>query len=218
MGKISSHHIKQAEVYTRPIYERDHSGHDWDHIQRVRKTALFLCQENPKADKAAIELIALLHDIGDPKIHNSSELGKKALQLAIDHLSLNSESKQELRDAIHSISFNGGHEKKLPSIEASYVRDADRLDAMGAIGVARAFVYSGHKGTKMFDDQSSFRTAMTEAEYRLQPSTPIHHFYEKLFKLKDLMVTEEGKKLAQERHQFMEAFVSQFLKEWNGQS
>lgn len=216
MNSITLNHIQLAEAYARPIYERDHSGHDWDHIQRVRRTALFICQEEKCENLNGVDLIALLHDTGDPKLHKTISQAEEVLKKVVSRLTLPAETEHLLIDSIKAVSFNGGHEKRLPGIEAAIVRDADRLDAMGAIGIARAFAYGGSKGSRLYDEDIHIRHSMTEEEYRANQSTSLHHFYEKLFKLKDRMATESGKKLAADRHHYMEGFVRQFLIEWKG--
>ncbi|TDL34794.1 HD domain-containing protein [Jeotgalibacillus sp. S-D1] len=216
MNTFTLNHIHLAEAYARPFFERDHSGHDWDHIQRVRRTALFLCQEEKCENLYGVDLIALLHDAGDPKLHNTISQADDALKKIVSRLDLSADAGHFLIDSIKAVSFNGGHEKKLTGIEAAIVRDADRLDAIGAIGIARAFAYGGSRGSKLYDEEINIRHSMTEHEYRTNQSTSIHHFYEKLFKLKDRMITESGKKLAEDRHRYMEGFVKQFLKEWKG--
>ena len=218
MNSITVQHIEIAEILVRPYFELDHSGHDWDHIQRVKRTALFICQQENNRNQNAVELISLLHDVADPKLNDSYESGQDALNTVLAKLSLTKDIKQLLKESINSISFNGGHELDLPCPEAAIVRDADRLDAIGAIGIARTFAYGGSKGARMFDSTIKVREDMTEAEYRTGTSSSIHHFYEKLLKLKDLMITESGKELAKERHQFMEDYLKQFLKEWKGKA
>ena len=218
MNTINKQHILTAEAYVRPFFERDHSGHDWGHIQRVRRNALFICKQESCQNPQAVELISLLHDVSDLKLHETYEVGQNALEKVLKELSFTRETELLVKEAIVSVSFNGGHEKSLPCPEAAIVRDADRLDAIGAIGIARTFAYGGSRGAKMYDDEIRIRENMTEKEYRSETSTTVHHFYEKLLKLKNLMVTETGEKLAHERHQFMESYLKQFLKEWKGQA
>ncbi|KIL47996.1 HD domain-containing protein [Jeotgalibacillus campisalis] len=215
---IHPEQIAAAENCIRPFFERDHSGHDWDHIQRVRRTALFLCRQEGHPNERAVELLALLHDVGDDKLYASNEEAQKALASVLSSLKLNASNEESLRQDIHCISFSGGHESKQLSKEAAIVRDADRLDAIGAIGIARAFTYGGLIGSKFYHEDISVRECMTKEAYRTEESTVINHFYEKLLKLKDLMVTDSGKKAAQLRHDYMQEFVTQFIKEWKGQA
>ncbi|PPA71763.1 phosphohydrolase [Jeotgalibacillus proteolyticus] len=214
---INKSHILLAEKNIRPFFERDHSGHDWDHIQRVRRTALFLCEKEGCSNFYTVDLIALLHDAGDVKLHPDENKAEQALKDAVLSIGLSGQLYEDIITAVQSVSFNGGNEKPLPSLEAAIVRDADRLDAIGAIGIARAFAYGGAKGAKLYDKDVMVRQTMSEKEYRAAPAATINHFYEKLFKIKDLMVTEAGKKEAIKRHKVMKSFVEQFLIEWKGQ-
>ncbi|KIL44137.1 HD domain-containing protein [Jeotgalibacillus soli] len=216
MNTITPQQLLKAEQFIRPFFERDHSGHDWHHIDRVRRTALFICEKECCNQKTAVELIALLHDVGDPKLHVTPKDGKNALNKVYSHIGLTIDVRKEMNEAIEAVSFKGGNETLLPSQESAIVRDADRLDAIGAIGIARTFAFGGSNGLPLYDPFIQPRQDMTEEEYRLNQSTTIHHFYEKLLKLKDLMVTQTGKELAMERHHFMKIFLNQFFKEWKG--
>ncbi|MDG5470581.1 HD domain-containing protein [Jeotgalibacillus sp. ET6] len=212
--KLLPEHIAAAENCIRPFFERDHSGHDWDHIQRVRRTALFLCKEEGCSDELTVDLIALLHDVGDDKLYSSQEEAQSALQSVLQQIQLDDEYLKFILEAVQCISYSGGCTQKQIPIEAAIVRDADRLDAMGAIGIARAFTYGGAIGSRFHDEKIQVRHEMTKEAYRTEKSTVINHFHEKLLKLKDLMLTDSGKKAANHRHKYMEEFVKQFLKEW----
>ena len=131
-------------------------------------------------------------------------------------LDLTDEQRQHIRDIIASVSFNGGNELQAKTIEAKIVRDADRLDAIGAVGIARTFAYGGAKGRKLYDDAEEVRTDMSVEQYRTKSTASVTHFYEKLLLLKDLMVTEKGKQMAEERHAFMVSFLEQLQKERDG--
>ena len=151
----------------------------------------------------------LLHDVSDKKYTDSKEQEEQL----IAELPVSEEKKQHIRDCIAQVSFNGGNELEATSMEAKIVRDADRLDAIGAIGIARTFAYGGAKGRKLYDKDEEARINMSESEYRQKNTSSVTHFYEKLLLLKDLMVTEKGKQMALERHQFMESFLKQLQHE-----
>ncbi|MGG3913704.1 HD domain-containing protein [Rossellomorea vietnamensis] len=202
--------------YLKQEYIGESTGHDWYHLERVRKQALRIAREEQVSHTYIIELAALLHDVPDEKFTGEEE-GKKKLDHILMNLTLTEGDMTILKSIIYSISYKGGHEAELTTIEAKIVRDADRLDAIGAIGIARTFAYGGRKGRVMYDPDFQVREHMTLEEYRNGESSSIHHFHEKLLKLKDLMCTETGRILAEERHEFMVRFLEQFNKEWTGQ-
>jgi uncharacterized protein len=208
--------IEKTEQYVRSLLENDASGHDWWHIDRVRRIGVSLAKKE-YADEFIVEMAALLHDIADEKIAGSEEKGFKIVSEWLDQMQLTNREKEQIHDVISSVSFKGGHGKKPNTIEGMVVQDADRLDAIGAIGIARTFMYAGNRGHLMYDPDLPYREKMTKEEYRQGRSTAINHFYEKLLKLKDLMNTESAKQMASERHEFMEQFLQQFYKEWDGQ-
>jgi uncharacterized protein len=196
----------------------DSTGHDWHHIERVCRNALNIAEKEEAGDRFIIEMAALLHDIPDEKLNITKEAGEKKLTDFLDSLELGQRTEDQILDIIGSISFKGGKNTVLSSVEAKIVQDADRLDALGAIGIARTFAYGGKKGQAMYDPEIEVRENMTEEEYRKGKSSSVHHFYEKLLKLKNLMNTDTAKEMAEERHQYMEQFLQQFYHEWNGQS
>ncbi len=193
----------------RGIYEQFDASHDFQHIERVYQNALAILHTEPEADAEVVKIAVLLHDVSDKKYTDSKEQENKL----IAELSLSEEKKQHIRDCIAQVSFNGGNELEATSIEAKVVRDADRLDAIGAIGIARTFAFGGAKGRKLYDEEEDARTDMTEEEYRSKNTSSVTHFYEKLLLLKDLMITEKGKQMANERHQFMVQFLEQLQNE-----
>ena len=193
----------------RGIYEQFDASHDFQHIERVYQNALAILHTEPEADAEVVKIAVLLHDVSDKKYTDSKEQENKL----IAELSLSEEKKQLIRDCIAQVSFNGGNELEATSIEAKIVRDADRLDAIGAIGIARTFAFGGAKGRKLYDEEENARTDMTEEEYRSKNTSSVTHFYEKLLLLKDLMITEKGKQMANERHQFMVQFLEQLQNE-----
>lgn len=210
--------IKMVETFVRNEFETDFSGHDWHHIDRVRKNARLIWEKEKNGDWFIIEMAALLHDIPDEKMNESEEAGWSKLGAFLESLELEKDIVRRIEECIESVSFKGGRKIELTSVEAEIVQDADRLDALGAIGIARTFAYGGKKGHPIFEPGLSVREEMTIAEYRTGNSSSINHFYEKLLKLKDKMNTVHARELAEERHHFMEAFLAQFYREWNGQA
>ncbi|MRX55807.1 HD domain-containing protein [Bacillus idriensis] len=206
---------ENIEKFVKVRLETEGTGHDWLHIDRVRRTALNLAKKY-SCDLTIIELSALLHDLIDDKMSDDIRMKTDEVANLLREEGLDSDSIQEVLTIISTISFKGGKKRSVSSIEAQIVQDADRLDAMGAIGIARVFSYGGSKGNLIYDPSIPTRDSMTYEEYRTIKSTSINHFYEKLLKLKDLMNTEEGKMLAQQRHQFMVDYLSQFFLEWEG--
>ncbi|MBD8520582.1 HD domain-containing protein [Lysinibacillus fusiformis] len=193
----------------REIYEQFDASHDFQHIERVYQNALAILHTEPAADAEVVKIAVLLHDVSDKKYTDSKEQEEQL----IAELPVSEEKKQHIRDCIAQVSFNGGNELEATSLEAKIVRDADRLDAIGAIGIARTFAYGGAKDRKLYDKDEEARTNMSESEYRQKNTSSVTHFYEKLLLLKDLMVTEKGKQMALERHQFMESFLKQLQHE-----
>ncbi|MED3553533.1 HD domain-containing protein [Cytobacillus praedii] len=209
--------IGRTESFVKEVLGEDSTGHDWYHIERVRKNALYIAEKENKGDRFIIEMAALLHDIPDEKLNDSKEAGEKKLTDFLELLALEKEACEKIIEIIQSISFKGGRKTELISVEAEIVQDADRLDAIGAIGIGRTFAYGGKKGHLLYDPAIKVREEMSEKEYRTGKSSTIHHFYEKLLKLKDLLNTDTARELASKRHQFMEQFLEQFYSEWNGQ-
>ncbi|MEZ5024482.1 MAG: HD domain-containing protein [Chitinophagales bacterium] len=191
-------------------------GHDWFHIERVWKNAKAIAKTE-KVDLFIVELGALLHDIADSKFHNGDEtIGPKVARTFLEELQVKKEVMEHVIKVIENISFKGGNEaQKFTSPELQVIQDADRLDAIGAIGVARTFNYGGFKNNPLYDPNIPPNLNMTKEEYKKSKAPTINHFYEKLLLLKDRMNTETGKILAAQRHAFMEQFLEQFYKEWN---
>ncbi|AYC29438.1 HD domain-containing protein [Paenisporosarcina cavernae] len=192
-------------------YEQFDASHDWQHIERVLENAARICETEENVREDIINYAILLHDVDDPKY--KKEFEKSYIDEALSFLVIPKEEKDWIKEIIHSTSFNGGNQHDATTLEAKIVRDADRLDAIGAIGIARTFAYGGAKGRKLYDWNEMVREEMTEEEYRSTTTSSVTHFYEKLFLLKELMVTTEGKRLAQERHEFMELFIHQLQNE-----
>ncbi|XJZ25895.1 HD domain-containing protein [Bacillota bacterium Lsc_1132] len=215
---MKSEILQQTENFVHREFFGEATGHDWFHVERVRKNAMNIWSHENAGDPFTIEMAALLHDVSDEKLNVSAEKGREKLALFLQSLDLSAEVKNRIMDIIESISFKGGSMDEAASIEAKIVQDADRLDAIGAIGIARVFAYGGKKGQPIYDPSLHVRENMSVEEYRNGKSSSIHHFYEKLLKLKDRMNTDAAKKMAENRHQVMEAFLEEFYKEWNGQS
>lgn len=210
--------IDAAELFVKKELGGDSSGHDWHHIDRVRKNARLIWSKDQAGEWFIIEMAALLHDIPDEKLNESEEAGWAKLDSFLQGVGLEKDLQEKIKECIETVSFKGGREIVLNSIEAEIVQDADRLDALGAIGIARTFAYGGKKGHPMYDPGLNVREEMTLEEYRSGNSSSINHFYEKLLKLKDKMNTAYAKQLAEERHVFMESFLTQFYSEWNGKA
>ena len=200
------------------------SGHDWWHIYRVWQTAKTIAQ-TPDTEGAVsdanllvVELAALLHDIADAKFHNGDEeIGPKTARNFLETLEIDAEIVEHIENIIRHISFKGGNfEKTFHSLELAIVQDADRLDAIGAIGIARTFNYGGFKNRPLYDPSVKPDLQMSKEAYKSNNAPTINHFYEKLLLLKDRMNTEAGKRMAAQRHQFMEDFLAQFYAEWEG--
>lgn len=193
-------------------------GHDWFHIERVYKNALLIAQSE-NCDERVVKLGALLHDIADSKFHSGDEtIGPRTAKLFLESENVAQATIEHVINIIENISFKGGNfQKTFHSKELDIVQDADRLDAIGAIGIARCFNYGGFKNRVLYDPEIAPNLQMSKEEYKASSSPTINHFYEKLLLLKDQMNTETGKRIAEERHLFMENFLGQFYSEWNGE-
>lgn len=210
--------IDKTILFVKEKLQDTEGGHDWFHIERVFKNAVLIAQEEV-CDVTVVKLGALLHDIADSKFHNGDEeIGPKTARDFLESENVSEEIIEHVIQIIKNISFKGGNfEKTFSSKELEIVQDADRLDALGAIGIARAFNYGGFKNRALYNPTISPKLNMSKEEYKKSDSPTLNHFYEKLLLLKDKMNTETGKKLAQERHRFMETFLSQFYAEWEGE-
>ena len=204
--------IAQCEKQVKEIYGSFDASHDWQHIERVRKNAELILEQE-QADAFLIDIAVLLHDVSDPKYKKAGEELETEI---LRDLALSDGQRKKVKEIIDSVSFKGGNGIPAQSIEAKIVQDADRLDAIGAVGIARTFAYGGAKGRKLYDWAEEPRSEMTEEEYRAKPTSSATHFYEKLLLLKDHMNTETGKHIAEERHQFMISFLQQLKKETDG--
>lgn len=193
-------------------------GHDWFHIERVYKNALLIAEEE-ECDLTVVKLAALLHDIADSKFHGGDEtVGPKTARTFLESQNVSEAIILHVIAIIENISFKGGNfEKTFSSKELEIVQDADRLDAIGAIGIARAFNYGGFKNRPIYNPNIQPKLNLSKEEYKNSEAPTMNHFYEKLLLLKDKMNTETGKKLAKKRHVFMISFLSQFYTEWDGE-
>ena len=210
--------ISKTILFVKTKLENAEGGHDWFHIERVYRNAI-LISKNEACDTTVVQLGALLHDIADSKFHNGDEtIGPKIAREFLKLENVDEEIIVHVVNIIENISYKGGNfVKKFSSIELDVVQDADRLDAIGAIGIARAFNYGGFKNRTLYDPKIAPNTRMTKEEYKKSDSPTINHFYEKLLLLKDKMNTQTGKQIAKERHRYMEGFISQFYAEWEGE-
>ena len=193
-------------------------GHDWFHTLRVYNNAMLIAK-GEDCDSTVVQLGALLHDVADSKFHDGDEtVGPKVAREFLESQDVPEATIAAVIVIIENISFKGGNfEKQYKSIELDIVQDADRLDALGAIGIARTFNYGGFKNRALYDPVIAPNLHMTKDEYKASTAPTINHFYEKLLLLKDTMNTATGKAIAQGRHTFMETFLSQFYAEWDGE-
>lgn len=209
--------ILNTKTFVQQTLKNAEGGHDWFHILRVWNNAKLIAKSE-NVDLFIVELGALLHDIADSKFNNGDEtVGPKIAREFLESQSVDSTTITHVENIITNISFKGGNfEQKFTSPELQVIQDADRLDAIGAIGIARCFNYGGFKNRTLYDPEISPKLNQTKEEYKHSKAPTINHFYEKLLLLKDRMNTITGKKIAEERHAYMEVFLQQFYDEWNG--
>lgn len=209
--------LKNTEAFVKETLKNAEGGHDWFHIQRVWNNAKLIAK-NENADLFIVELGALLHDIADSKFHDGNEsVGPKVASKFLQEQQVDAEVIDHVVKIIENVSFKGGNiQQEFNSIDLEIVQDADRLDALGAIGIARTFNYGGFKGRALYDPELKPNLNMSKEEYKASTAPTINHFYEKLLLLKNRMNTETGKEIAQKRHEFMELYLEQFYAEWNG--
>lgn len=212
--------IQETIAFVKSALKNAEGGHDWFHTERVYKTAK-LISEKEEVNTLVVQLAALLHDIADPKFHDGDEeIGPKTAHDFLVSKNFNPVHTAHVVSIIKYMSFKNSLEKKsngFNSLELQVVQDADRLDAIGAIGIARTFNYGGFKNRELYNPSISPKLNMTKEEYKKSNAPTINHFYEKLLLLKDQMNTQTGKKLANQRHQFMLDYLDQFYAEWNGE-
>ena len=207
--------VTRTEEYVRRQLAADGSGHDWWHVDRVRRLALRLAREEA-ADELVVELAALLHDVGDYKLSGSEEAGPKLAGEWLRSQGLPESVVAAVVEIVAGISFKGAGAADPPlSLEGRCVRDADRLDALGAIGIARAFAFGGHKGRALHDPRVGPQRHADAAAYRSAESTTVNHFHEKLLLLAERMETAGGRRIAEHRHRVVQEFLDEFLAEWD---
>jgi uncharacterized protein len=210
--------IDQTAAYVQKEMEGEASGHDWWHVYRVWQTAKHIVASEPEANPFVVELGALLHDILDWKFADGDlEAGPRKARAWLAPLGVAEDDIRVIEDILRDTPYKGaGVALDLKTIEAKIVFDADKLDAVGAIGIARAFAYGGNKNREMYDPRVKPTLHDTFQEYKNSQSHTINHFYEKLLLLKDMMQTKTGTQLAQARHDYMESYLEQFFAEWDG--
>ncbi len=211
--------INATVTFVKQTLAKAEGGHDWWHIYRVWKLTKNIAASE-EVDLLVVELGALLHDIADAKFHNGDE--SVGPRLATEFMLANGvdeNTRNHVVNIISNISFGGGNQaQKFISPELNVVQDADRLDALGAIGIARTFNYGGYKNREIYNPEIKPNLHMTKEEYRNSTAPTLNHFYEKLLLLKDRMNTKTGKEMAEKRHQFMELFLEEFYAEWEGKN
>ena len=210
--------INKTITFVKETLADAEGGHDWFHIERVYRNSLLISKTEP-IDELVVSLGALLHDIADCKFHDGDEtIGPQIAREFLFELNVDSKIIEHVVNIIENISFKGGNEaQKFKSPELDVVQDADRLDAIGAIGIARCFNYGGFKNRTLYNPDIKPNLNMTKEEYKASTTPTINHFYEKLLLLKDRMNTKSGKQIANERHSYMLGFLDQFDSEWQGE-
>ena len=207
--------IQQALEYVKKVFATDYSGHDYFHTYRVYKMATQLAVKE-KADLPTVQLAALLHDVDDRKLSPETYANKEKARSFLKAQHVDDSTADRICQIIDQVSYKGTDSVIPETLEGKCVQDADRLDAIGAIGIARAFAYGGNHNRVMHDPAVPPKLNMDAEEYKNHISTTMNHFYEKLFLLKDMMNTDSAKTIAQEREQYMQEYIAQFMAEWDG--
>jgi uncharacterized protein len=209
--------IQNTICFAKESLKNSEGGHDWFHVERVYNLSKNIAKKE-NADLFVVALGALLHDIADSKFHDGDEhIGPKKAAFFLKEQQVDDAIIQHVVKIIENISFKGGNfSQKFCSLELNCVQDADRIDAIGAVGIARCFSYGGYKQRTLYNPEIKPNLAMSKEEYKKSTAPSINHFYEKLLLLKEKMNTTTGKKMALERHEFMQLFLDQFYKEWEG--
>jgi uncharacterized protein len=210
--------IDNTIAFVKTTLKDAEGGHDWFHIERVYKNTLLIAKDED-VNVFVVSLVALLHDLADSKFHNGDEsVGPRVASDFLRSQDVDEDVIAHVIQIINNISFKGGKvARTFSSKELDVVQDSDRLDALGAIGIARTFNYGGFKNRAIYNPEIAPNLEMTKEEYKASTAPTINHFYEKLLLLKDKMNTATGRHLAQQRHGFMELYLAQFYKEWNGE-
>ncbi|MBR4459551.1 MAG: HD domain-containing protein [Clostridia bacterium] len=207
--------IARAADYARALFAGDSSGHDWWHTRRVWRLALHLAQAEG-ADPLIVQLAALLHDADDAKLSPETSAEKLRARRFLEAEGLPEETVRRILHIIGQVSYKGSDSETPDTIEGMCVQDADRLDAIGAVGIARTFAFGGSRGRAIWDPDEQPRTELNERNYRSGGGCTVNHFYEKLLLLKDLMNTPAARRMAEARHRFMEQYLDEFYAEWRG--
>ncbi len=207
--------IENTIAYVKEIFATDFSGHDYFHTMRVYQMATKLALEE-KADLQTVQLAALLHDVDDRKLSPETCEDKDRAVAFMRGQGLPEETIELVKEIIGEVSFVGTDSVVPKTLEGKCVQDADRLDALGAMGIARAFAYGGNHNRVMYDPEIKPALNMCKEEYQNHVSTTVNHFYEKLFLLKDMMNTESAKTVAEHREQYMREYIDEFMEEWKG--
>lgn len=209
--------LKAAEEFAKEVFMNDHSGHDFDHTLRVCQTAAYLAREEG-ADLELVQLAALLHDVDDRKLSPETCANLDRARGFLHSHGAGEKLTETVCQMIREVAFKGTDSVVPTTLEGRCVQDADRLDAMGAVGIARAFAFGGSRGRRMYDPQQPPRPDLDGTAYAANTDgCTVNHFYEKLLLLEGMMTTETGRKLARHRHEFMKLFLSEFFAEWNGE-
>lgn len=211
--------IDKTKEFVQEILANAEGGHDWFHTLRVYNNALLIAKDEP-VDIFIVSLGSLLHDIADSKFHDGDEtIGPKVAREFLFKLNVDSVVIEHVVKIIENVSFKGGNEKQgFKSSELDVIQDADRLDAIGAIGIARCFNYGGFKNRALYNPEIKPNLNMSKEAYKASTAPSINHFYEKLLLLKDRMNTKTGKRIAENRHNFMQLYLKQFYSEWEGKN
>lgn len=209
--------IDATAAYVKSQLEGEGSGHDWWHIFRVWNNARYIASREAGADQFLVELAALLHDIGDHKFHNGDDtVGPRLVRAWLEKQAVDEDIIAQICSIVADLSFKGaGTSSAMPTLEGRIVQDADRLDAIGAIGIARTFAYGGHKNRELYNPNIAPVQHDTFTAYKSSTAPTVNHFYEKLLLLKGRMHTPTARAMAEKRHRYMEAFLAQFFAEWH---
>lgn len=210
--------LRKTKSFVRKKFEAEGTGHDWWHIERVLENTRRIAKGEKSADLFIVQLGALLHDIADFKFHGGNEtIGGTVAARWLTRVGANHETIKQVTHIVDNVSFKGlGVRSKMKSLEGKIVQDADRLDALGAMGIARTFAYGGYKQRPIYNPEGKTRNHRTFKQYQRGGDSSLHHFYEKLLHLKDLMNTKTGRKFAARRHAFLKAYLKEFHAEWDG--
>lgn len=211
--------IKETETFVKNKLKGESTGHDWWHAYRVWQNAKLILKAEPKANKLIVELASLLHDISDWKFNGGDDsIGPQIASNFLTELGVDKNTIDAVAQIISTMSFKGAKVKTpMSTLEGEIVQDADRLDAIGAIGIGRTFAYGAYANQEMYDPDIKPKSHTSYEDYKKQKGTTVNHFYEKLLLLKDRMNTQTAKEIAEQRHKFMEQFLEEFFAEWSGE-